>query len=110
MERVNKGEIYWCINTRDMLHLINYRADEYSEFDDEMFNSNNYFNTREGVEVIARKIYAIFNGADVIEMPSINDVMNRLPHAAGYEQNMQLTGYRHGYCNCYDWLKSKIVK
>lgn len=54
------------------------------------------------------KVQAILKGAEVIEMPSEEEMLNNLPSDWSYEQYMEGAGI--GWHRCYEWLKSKIVK
>lgn len=112
MERVKKGEEYWFI---DKDGEILWRYESYSCQDDMMFNYNNYFHTREEAEAMARKIRAVLQGADVIEIPSEEEISRESDYSAhkmdiddGETPNSGL--YWRGWGDAIEFLKSKIVK
>lgn len=119
MERVKKGEKYWFIASDFFADdfYITYGVDFYEDIQDGRFALGNYFHTKEEAEAMAKKLRAVLKGADVIEMPSaeeinkqgiefISDLHGRLYNATSEEMCLQLITYNA----CGKWLKSKIVK
>ena len=60
--RVDKGEIYWYIDTGfgDYSFNIQYSKEEYSEMDNKLFNKNNYFKTKEEAQKKLDKLIKCF--------------------------------------------------
>lgn len=112
MERVNKGEKYWLIHIMWNRIYVTDITDMHYECDRDNWNQGNYFNTKEEAEAVARKIKAVLKGADVIEMPSEEEINNDATYYGyavaggcierGYIQDAFEAGA--------EWLKSKIVK
>lgn len=110
MERVKKGETYWWIRIYNGIEVcadIDWRKD----FSTKNFNDGNYFHTKEEAEAMVRKLRAVLNGAEVVEMPSEEEFYKVAPSTnklGGYslENRRQVRGFQ----DCWDWLKSKIVK
>lgn len=110
--RVKKGEKYWYINTNAAITAMWADWDmegNYPSIDTTRFENGNYFQTCAEAEVMARKLRAVLKGADVIEMPSEEDIKERL--------NMIIPTQPvepwcvEGYCkHMIDFVKSKIVK
>ena len=73
MERVKKGEKYWWITS---LGCIFNETETYHELDDKRYNLGNYFATKESAEQMARKLRAVLNGADVVEIPDEYETQN----------------------------------
>lgn len=96
MERAKKGEAYWTIHLDGDVTIFREEGDASDEYH---FKSGNYFNTKEQAEVMARKLRAVLNGADVIEMPTAKETLKKMPD-----------GIFTGWEKCYEFLKSKIVK
>lgn len=106
--RVKKGERYWWIrlyNGIDACADCDYRR----EFSTANYNDSNYFATKEEAEAIARKIRAVLKGADVIEMPSEEEMLGEIPIIDDPCDYIG-PGRRLGWRECFEWLKSKIVK
>lgn len=60
--RVDKGEIYWYIDTGfgDYPFNIQYSKEECSEMDNKLFNKNNYFKTKEEAQKKLDKLIKCF--------------------------------------------------
>lgn len=104
--RVPKGEKYWYIN--DCLYV----SEGYERgicISEVHFIKSNYFHTKEEAEAMARKLRAVLKGADVIEMPSEDDMLGAIPIIDDPCDYIG-PGRRLGWSECYTWLKSKIVK
>lgn len=115
MERVKKGEKYWYIDLEGDWCTY-WDIEDYLSSDD-LIAIGNYYHTEEQAESVVRKLRAVLKGADVIEMPSeeeinkqgiefISDLHGRLYNATSEEMCLQLITYNA----CGNWLKSKIVK
>ena len=121
MERVKKGERYWFISE---LFMVEARYESNNIMDAELFKANNYFPaslyTPKMVEEMAAKLRTVLKGADVIEMPSEEEIkaqQDRIEDEVVFNirdnSGMQLI-----YCTAInksaelmaDWLKTKIVK
>lgn len=70
------------------------------------FAYGNYFNTEEEAESMAEKISKVLNGADVIEMPSEEEIKQASYDCTNGYDDDQIPGFKEGV----EWLKSKIVK
>lgn len=93
MERVIKVEKHWCLR-------MNLEVD---------------LHTEEEVESMLKKLRAVLNGAEVIEMPSEEEISRESDYSAhkmdiddGETPNSGL--YWRGWGDAIRWLKSKIVK
>lgn len=110
MISVEKGEIYWSIilDEDDEPCAIPY-VNEGTHIDIGRLTSKNSFNTREEAEVVVRKLRAVLDGADVIEMPSEHEIKKTIK---GVLPIIPVAPWCvEGYCKyIVDWLKSKIVK
>lgn len=116
--RVNKGYKYWYLD--EYLHAID-TYEENSKLDDKLWEIGNYHNSEEEALEVAKLIWAVFNGADVIEMPSEEEISKRPAQTnpfdtsehegtlAGYTNGAH-SGYFKGYADCLNWLNSKIMK
>lgn len=116
MERVKKGEKY------QLMHIIWNRiyvtdtVDMDFERDRDNFNQGNYFHTQEEAESMVRKLRAVLNGADVLEMPSeplgLTEIKNN--HLRGFVPERlslnDLKAFALGFWEGCSWLESKIVK
>lgn len=116
MERVKKGEIYYyvgnslsitpCVDTGDIP-------------DDCRFDCGNYFHPKEQAEAMARKLRAVINGAEAIEMPSEEEIQNKASEMCciwGCDRSCEdkhfcgLAFPRERSIKMAEWIKSKIVK
>ncbi len=97
-QRVPKGEMYFYIN--EGCHVSDWK-DTGGSFSAMRLLLGNYFHTKEEAESMARKLRAVLKGADVIEMPSEEEIRK-------YTDNY--TRYPVTSRKAIDWLKSKIVK
>lgn len=108
MERVKTGYLYWYITIYGEVEC-DYECDSVGDF--KCFSSGNYFHTKEEAEAMAKKLCAVLKGADVIEMPSEEEFYKVAPSTdklGGWslENSRQVRGFQ----DCWDWLKSKIIK
>lgn len=115
--RVNKDERYWyvCFDDEDGGIVASMSFDDYTDLHDVRNRIGNYFHIKEEAEIMVRKLRAVLNGADVIEMPSEGEIEDE-----AYENNH--IHKERGDCNYPDdlciesfiegvnWFKSKIVK
>ena len=109
--RVPEGEKYWYILLTYEGVEVNYKSESLSCFDKERFHNDNYFATKESAETTARKLRAVLKGADVIEMPSEEEIEKE---AVSIAMNICGDDYwrdcEEAVHKATDWLKSKIVK
>lgn len=73
---------------------------------DKLISANNCFNSEEEAEAMAKKLRAVLKGADVIEMPSEEELEKKMPEFFNPKNEEE----RVGWIKCYHWLKSKIVE
>lgn len=81
------------------------------------FLLGNYFHTKEEAESMARKLRAVLNGAEVIEMPSEEEI-RRYANSVIYQPSdcnrhihaYEVVAYARGVEKGVEYLKSKIVK
>jgi hypothetical protein len=115
MERVKKGERYWFISDR---FEVCFSIEDNSPISDKHFETNNYFHTREEAEACARKLHAVLKGADVIEMPSEEEIeISAIDAAEAYRKYIVKfmiptfqRAYEDGYKKGVFEIKSKIIK
>ena len=119
MERVKKGEKYWFIDFSGMTYVVDWLTEFYDEENTTHFLTKNYFHTEEEAESMARKLRAVLNGADVIEMPSEEEIKNKASEMCcigGCDHSCEDTHFcglafpRERSIKMAYWLKSKIVK
>lgn len=123
MERVENVGKYYFIN-----NLFEVESDYDCRFDTDniRFDTDNYFTIEEQAEDMARKIRAVLKGADVIEMPSEDEILKAarerterhsiaevelhkgLGKLYGYSriENAETVSFKAGV----EYLKSKIIK
>ncbi len=107
-KRVKKGENYWYIYSRTLeVKEVRERGDS---IDGIYYEHNNYFQTQAEAEAMARKIRAVLNGANVIEMPSEEEMKEAKPTFSTDYDPYYAELIRDGFKMCYYWLKSKIKK
>ena len=116
MERVKKGEKYWFVEVFAFSPFVESCTEINSIGDDNRFNCGNYFHNRKEAELMARKLRAVLKGADVIEMPSEEEVCDeaaiRYPSTWNGKTNSE-SGYEipqgfSAFIKAIEWLKSKI--
>ena len=118
--RVLKGEKYYHIFTGISGIMIIERAENENRYDDMFFKDSNYFHTKESAEQMARKLRAVLNGAEVIEMPSekeIKESQDRIEDEVVFNIR-DVNGSQLIYCTAInkgaelmaEWFKDKIVK
>lgn len=108
MERVKKGGEYWAVITTPYIGVELFHDDRcaLNHYD---FEVGNYFATKEEAEAMTRKIKAVLNGADVIEMPSEEEIKKAIKEVL--PSDPVAPWCVDGYCRyIVDWLKSKIIK
>ena len=111
-KRVGWGKEYYFINTNFEVEFdYDYRASP----DNLKFDNNNYFTAKEKAESMAHKLRAVLAGADVIEMPSEEEIVDA---AEEHVEACDEEGYPYAddedakaaFRNGVAWLKSKIIK
>lgn len=119
MERVKKGEKYWHIGQWGDI-LMDYEGG--SPIDDWLFQYGNYFATEEQAESMSKKLRAVLNGADVIEMPSeeemhsieVKDIVLLEFFKESHEDLDMIMHGRHAYWKGWNaairWLKEQLTK
>lgn len=118
--RVPYGEKFWFIRTDGR---INYGLEYEDLYCKDFFDCGNYFATKEEAEQAARKIRAVFAGADVIEMPSEEEIKKSVDYIAsecvaeptGWIEELQrpelsFKDLKDAIVEGINLLKSKIVK
>lgn len=109
--RVPKGEKYWYIVSDFFAgdFYTTHGVDFYEDIQDGRFALGNYFHTKEEAEAMARKLRAILNGAEVIEIPSEKEIKERLSMIIPTQPVEPWCV--EGYCkHMIDFVKSKIVQ
>lgn len=116
--RVKKGEPYWFVDI-DGRAWDRYERNEV--MDSVLFDTDNYFHTKEEAERMCKKFLAVLKGADVIETPSEEEIETykktlEYPPTPGCDYMERVVtetsnySYLHGFQLGINWLKSKIVK
>lgn len=116
-QRVPKGEKLWFIDYfGDITHIY----EDYGAFVTNLYDAGNYFHTEEEAESMITKLRAVLKGANVIEMPSEEELEHKATDIAMerkdefFDEAGELVLC---FGECYDaaadmvkFLKSKIVK
>ena len=113
MERV-KGEKYWSIvQTMHGFEVCDF-VDDFDEWDNADFEIGNRFPDRESAEAMAEKFRAVLKGAEVIEMPSEEELVEK---ATDYAKTIYLEdalgGWEDGkgaFIDGATFMATKIVK
>lgn len=106
-QRVKKGEPYWFVDI-DGRAWDRYERNEV--MDSVLFDTGNYFHTKGEAERMCKKFLAVLKGADVIEMPSEEEMLEARPTFPMEYDPWDAKNIREGFESCYEWLKEKIVK
>lgn len=112
--RVKNGEKFWYIKFYNWSLTVDWlcecKANE--TWAEECFKRGNYFHTEEEARKKIEELNAVFKGADVIEMPSGDEIETK-----AYMTAMSIVGegdygrdYYEGFIAGVEWLKLKIVK
>lgn len=113
--RVTKGEYYWWIDSYEFQpHFAQETTqDDYLGQSDERYEVGNYFNSFFEAESMANKLRAVLKGAEVIEMPSEEEIQKvlaeKIPIRSGrsYADALHCCWFEEGI----HWLRdNKIVK
>lgn len=107
-KRVEKGEQYWFANLYSGEGMLT--INEERDFDEVNITMGNCFSTKAEAESMARKLRAVLNGADVIEMPSEEEMKEAKPTFSIDYDPYYAVLIRNGFSMCYYWLEDKIVK
>lgn len=119
MERVKKGEKYLYVLCDCDGFYIGEWTDNRCGCDKTLFELGNYFHTKEEAEVMEKKLRAVLNGADVIEMPSEEEIQNKASEMCcigGCDRSCEdkhfcgLAFPRERSIKMAEWIKSKIIK
>lgn len=105
-QRVLKGDRYWRIWAMDNRFEIRDSIDDYGDICNRMFEMGNYFHSEEEAKSVVKKFRAVLKGANVIEMPSKEEIEESMPELVTNDDFWAKLGWR----KCYEYLKSKIVK
>lgn len=109
--RVPKGEKYWYIQWD---FTIDYAWDDCDVEDEERYGIGNYFHTEEEAESMARKLRAVLKGAEVIEIPSKEDITEKIFSTAGEivgrDREITVSDCMKTAKSVVGWLIDKIVK
>lgn len=111
-QRVPKGEPYWFVDI-DGRAWDRYERNEV--MDSVLFDTGNYFHTKEEAERMCKKFFAVLKGADVIQIPSraeIFDAAGKHVEACDEEGHPYSDEYdsKAAFINGAEWLKSKTIK
>ena len=113
MKRVKEGEKYWFIEDAFFEAVEDF--DDYTYIHGWRYETGNYFPDKESAVKAAVKLRAVLAGAEVIEMPSEEEIIttiSSLKHEKdlddGETPNVGL--YDIGFGEAIYWIKSKIVK
>lgn len=120
-KRVSKGEKYWYIGADKCIPVLSY--DMRTLFDDDRYRSGNYFTDNSEAVVMASKLRAVLNGADVIETPSEEEMKKSVDYIAsecvaeptGWIEELQrpelsFKDLKDAIIEGVNLIKSKIVK
>lgn len=123
MERVKIGELYFFIKANDYLDFTTgYEVDVRNKQNDDDFEKGNYFLTNDDAVSAIMKLRAVLKGADVIEMPSeeemqtleTKDIVMAEFLEESYKDSDVIMHGRHAYWKGWNaatrWIKSKIIK
>lgn len=109
--RVPKGEKYWYIYDR---FEVAFSIEDNSPISNKHFETNNYFHTQEEAESMASKLRAVLKGADVLEMPSEEDITEKIFSSAGEivgrDREITVSDCMKTAKAVVRWLIDKIVK
>lgn len=113
-QRVPKDEpYYWIMSSSKYGFLSVYHEEMNLVSDNDRWESGNYFNSRKDADVIAKKLNAVLKGAEVIEMPSDEEIQKvlaeKIPIHGGrtYGEALNCCWFEEGI----HWLRdNKIVK
>ena len=108
-KRVEFGEDYYFI---DITTQICCGCELHSGIESKLFDAGNYFTTKGEAEACVRKLRAVLAGADVIQLPSENEI-NQASVWNAYDHDGDLD-----YIDCeaerfidgVNYLKSRIIK
>ena len=106
-ERVAKGKTYWTLTTYQGEIAAIETIDVNLPNDIENFKAGNYFPTKEEALNMIRKLNAVLKGADVIEMPSEEEIKSLF--TCDYDSIYSCV-FNSGRKDGIEWLKSKIMK
>ena len=111
-EKVADGKLFFAIDGAGNICPIIQSEHNNSDL---LNNIGNYFYTSKEAETMAKKLRAVLNGAEVIEMPSDEEISKENFSSAhkmdiddGETPNSGL--YNIGWGNAVEWLKSKIIE
>lgn len=112
MERLKKGETYCYIDFGTMaIRQCIFAGDVADEL---RIKNNNRFKTYIEAEKMAKKLRAVLKGADVIEMPSEEDVTEKIFSTAGEivgrDREITVSDCMKTAKAVVGWLIDKIVK
>lgn len=112
MERVKKGEKYWYVICDCDGFYIGEWTDNRCGGDNALFELGNYFATKEEAEAMANKLRAVLKGAEVIELPSEEEIWDeankRYPRRwSGDRENSEKFDV---FMDGAEWLKSQLTK
>ena len=104
MERVEKGEKYWCVG-EDMNPLEAVCGENWA-LDVLRLKAGNCYTDYHECYVMCGKLRAVLAGADVIQMPSEKEIKQAAYISDSDFEDSQFSGFKSGV----EWLKSKIIK
>lgn len=112
--RVQKGEGYWRLEQQGDFLAVVYLHDFYTYANNRDFEQGNYFLDESSASSARRRIFAVLAGADVIEMPSEEELIEK---ATDYAKTIYLEealgGWEDGkgaFIDGATFIATKIVK
>lgn len=100
--RVPYGESYWWINS---VYAVCEDKDWNTSTVKASYKAGNYYKTKEEAEAMARKLRAVLKGAEVIEMPS-EEELKEIP-IKKVEGDAYIDAYFTGVMDILDWIKHR---
>ncbi|MCQ2166400.1 MAG: hypothetical protein MJY49_03075 [Bacteroidales bacterium] len=74
--RLPRMKKYWYIQIEEDSVCVNWDVDNHNASANEDFERGNYFHTKEDAEAMIEKLRKVLAGADVIEIPSEEDIVS----------------------------------
>ena len=113
--RVKKGKpYYWIMSSSKCGFLSVYHEEMNLVSDNDRWESGNYFNSRKDADAIAKKLNAVLKGAEVIEMPSKEELTEKIFSTAGEivgrDREITVSDCMKTAKSVVEWLIDKIVK
>lgn len=119
MERVKRGERYWVVyligdKCKTCMMIAGQNSPATPTYDSDCFQFGNYFSSEASAEAMAEKIRKVLKGADVIEMPSEDDIADKIYNTSGEvvgrEGEISVSHCIRTAKIVVEWLKSKCIR